>query len=484
MSPSATVVGAGPNGLVAAVLLARAGWAVTVLEAAPTPGGGTRSDQALVAGVTHDVCSAVHPLGVASPVLRALPLEDHGLRWVHPPAPVAHVIDRHRAVVVERSVEETAAGLGVDARAYRRLLGPLVARREAVVDLVLGGMAGGRPASLDASARSAAALARLGLAGARSARGLAGRFGGAEARALLAGLAAHSVLPLHRVPSGAVGLLLGVLAHDPGWPVAEGGSQRIAEALVSLLEAHGGTVECGRRVEDLRELGDPDAVLADVAPGALAEMAGDRLRPRQRRALRRFRHGPGVCKVDWVLDGPIPWADPRVARAGTVHLGGTFEQVAAAEAEVWAGRHPEAPFVLLAQHTLFDPTRVGPGAPEGAHTVWAYCHTPVGSTVDVSGSIAAMVEAAAPGFRDRVVATRTMTADRMAAYNANYVGGDITGGIADLRQTVARPVASPRPWRTSVPGVYLCSSSTPPGGGVHGMCGWHAARCALADHRG
>ena len=305
-----------------------------------------------------------------------------------------------------------------------------------------------------------------------------------EARALVAGLAAHSVLPLHRLPTGAVGLLLGVLAHDPGWPVAEGGSQRIADALVSLLEAHGGTVECGRRVEDLRELGDVDAVLLDVAPGALAAMAGDRLRPRQRRALRRFRHGPGVCKVDWALDGPMPWADPRVARAGTVHLGGTFEQVAAAEAEVWGGRHPRPPSSCWPSTRCSIPTRVGPGAPEGSHTVWAYCHTPVGSTEDVSGSIAAMVEAAAPGFRDRIVATRTMTADRDAAHNANYVGGDITGGVADLRQTLARPLASPQPWRTPLPGVYLCSASTPPGGGVHGMCGWHAARCALADHPG
>ncbi len=386
-------------------------------------------------------------------------------------------------MLARRSVSVTGAELGPDGPAYERLMQPLVENRTELLSAIMSPF---DPLSMVRSARrpgAARALGHLALGAARSAAGLVERFETPDARALIAGLAAHSILPLARPPSGAVALALGLLAHDVGWPVAQGGSQRIADALVSLLRAEGGRVECGQRVTSLSQVADRDAALFDVSPSALAAIAGDRLPLRYRRSLRRFRHGPGVCKVDWVLDGPIPWAEPRLGAAGVVHLGGTFEQVAAAEAEVWAGRHPRAPFVLLAQQSLFDGSRIAPPAPSGAQAVWAYCHTPFGSTLDVSEVIASMVQDAAPGFRDRVLDTHVMTAMQMQAHNPNYVGGDISGGVADLRQTLARPVPGPHPWRTPIPGVYLCSSSTPPGGGVHGMCGWHAAQCALADVR-
>ena len=470
----AVVVGAGPNGLVAAVTLARRGWKVEVLEAGPVPGGGTRSAELVEAGVLHDICSAIHPLALASPALRDLPLAGHGLRWVQPDAPVAHVLAPDRVVVQHRSVEQTVASLGADGTAWRRLFGPILDAGDGLTDGLLS--------PLKVPPRHPMLLARFGLLGIRSADSLAGRFRTPEARALLAGHAGHAILPLDAPATGAYALMLAGLAHRVGWPMAEGGSQRIADALVGLLESLGGTVTCDRRVASFDELPPHDAALFDVTPRQLVQIMGDRLPVGYRRRLARFRYGTGVFKVDWVLREPIPWRDPGAATAGTVHLGGSFERIAAAEAEVHAGRHPEHPYVLLAQHTLFDPTRVDTArAPAGRQTVWAYCHVPSGSTLDMTSRIEAVIEAAAPGFRDCVVGRHTMGTVEMEAHDANYIGGDINGGVADLRQFVARPVASLHPWRTPVPGVYLCSASTPPGGGVHGMCGRHAAREVLRD---
>ena len=462
---SATVVGSGPNGLVAAITLARAGWDVRVLEAADTPGGGLRSAELTRPGVLHDVCSAIHPLALASPAMRSLDLGDSGLRWVHPDVPLAHPLDDGPAALMHRSVDVTAAGLGSDAGTYRDMYQPLVERGFEVSDGLLS--------PLDVPPAHPVALARFGWIGIRSARRLARRrFDTTEARALFAGLAAHSILSLDAASSAGYGLMLGLLGHTVGWPMAEGGSGRIADALVSVLEDHGGRVECGRRVSSLTEIGEADAVVLDLTPRQVVDIASDRLPNRYRRRLSRFRYGPGVFKVDWVLDGPIPWSDPQCPRAATVHVGGTLEEVHAAEHQVSRGRHPDAPFVLLAQPTLFDRSR----APDGSETAWGYCHVPNGSDVDMTEAIETQIERFAPGFRDRVVARHTMGTSDMQAHDANYVGGDINGGAADLRQFVARPRFGLHPWRTPVAGLYLCSSSTPPGGGVHGMCGWHAAQ--------
>lgn len=466
--PDAIVVGSGPNGLVAALTLADAGWTVEVLEAASTPGGGTRSAELISPGVVHDVCSAIHPLGLASPAMRELPLADHGLRWVHPEVALAHPLDGGRAGLLRRDLDATAEGLGADGASYRRLLAPFVDAGTDLADSLLEPLA--------MPPRHPLLLARFAPVGIRSAAGLGrSRFDGDEARGLLAGLAAHSVLRLGAPGTAGYALMLGLLAHVVGWPMAEGGSQRIADALVAELEARGGTVTCDRRVASLDELAPVDAVLLDLTPSQVVALAGDHLPSRYRRRLERFRRGPGVHKVDWTLDGPVPWAAPEVAGAGTVHVGGTLDEVVAAEDEVWAGRHPARPFVLLAQQTSFDPTR----APAGVHTAWGYCHVPHGSTVDVTDRIEAQVERFAPGFRDRITGRHVMGPAALEAYDENYVGGDISGGVADLRQLAARPTLGLHPWRTPVDGLYLCSSSTPPGGGVHGMCGRSAAEEVL-----
>ena len=466
MSREAVVVGAGPNGLVCAITLARAGWKVRVLEAADEPGGGVRTEALTLPGFAHDVCSAVHPMALASTALADLKVD-----WVQPDAPLAHPLDGGRAVVVERSVDATAAHLGEDGPAYQKLMTRIVEGASSITNAVLSPRRVPRPSL---------ALVDYGAVGIRSATSVArSKFETPAAQALMGGLAAHSVLPLDSPLTAGVGLLLGLLAHAVGWPIVRGGSQAIADALVAELEAAGGEVQTGVRVRALAELGNPDAVMLDLTPAQVLAVAGDQLPARYRRALTRYRYGPGVCKVDWALDGPIPWSAPEVGRAVTVHVGGTLEEIAAAEADPHAGRHAARPFVLLAQATVADPTR----APAGQHTGWAYCHVPSGSTEDRSDAIEAQVERFAPGFRDRILARNVLTAKAIEARDPSRVGGDIGGGVADWRQLLARPTLSERPWVTPVRGLYLCSSATPPGGGVHGMCGWHAARSVLRRHR-
>ncbi len=468
-TPDAIVVGSGPNGLAAALTLARAGLAVQVHESAPTAGGGCRTEELTLPGFAHDVCSAVHPLLAASPFFARARLDSISLRT--PEVAVAHPLDGGRAAVTAGSVEHTAAMLGADARAYRRLLGPLVERAAEIVPGVLSPIAA-RPVHVGA-------LARFGLRGLWPASTLARAYATTEARALLAGMAAHSMRPLSAPGTGAFALLLSLLAHTVGWPVVEGGSTRITEALIAELRAAGGSLHTDSPIAALREL-PPGAIrLLDVTPSQLLALARGGLPPRYARALRRFRHGPGVCKVDWALAGPVPWRAEVARTTAALHLGGTFEEIALSEAEVWAGRHPERPFCIAVQPCVLDPSR----APAGAHTFYAYCHVPSGSSLDMTARIEAQVERFAPGFGELVLARHTVTAAELQRHNPNYVGGDINGGAATLRQTLIRPTLATRPYRTALPGVYLCSSSTPPGGGVHGMCGEGAARAALADLR-
>jgi phytoene dehydrogenase-like protein len=465
--PDAVVVGAGPNGLAAAIELARSGLSVRVLEAADTVGGGARSAELTLPGFLHDVCSAIHPLGVASPFFRTLPLAEHGLEWIEPPAALAHPFDDGTAVVLERTPDAALPTLGEDESRWRRLFAPLARDAESLLEDVLA------PLHLPAHPLR---LARFGARAALPATALARlSFGGAKARGVFAGLAAHSMLPLERPPSAAFGLMLGLLAHSVGWPLPRGGSQRLSDALASHLRSLGGEIETGRRVGSLAELGDARPVLLDVTPRGLLSLAGDRLPARYRGRLERYRYGPGVFKLDWALDGPIPWRAEECARAATVHLGATLEEIAASEAAPFRGEIAERPYVLLAQQSLFDPTR----APAGQHTAWAYCHVPNGSTVDMTERIEAQVERFAPGFRERILGRSALGPADVESYNENYVGGDINGGAAILSQLFTRPVARVSPYTTPLPGVFLCSASTPPGGGVHGMCGFHAARAAL-----
>jgi phytoene dehydrogenase-like protein len=464
----AVVIGSGPNGLAAAITLAQADRSVLVLEAGATIGGGVRSAELTLPGFLHDTCSAIHPLAASSSFFRALPLHKYGLQWIHPPAPLAHPLDDGMVAVLERSVEVTGETLGPDAAAYRKLMIPFVKDWERLAVDMLG--------PLSIPPHHPLVLARFGLRAVRSARGLAeSLFDGERARALFAGMAGHSMLPLERSPTAAFGLVLGIAGHSVGWPIPRGGSQRIADALASYLRSLGGEIMTGWRVESLDELPSSRLILADVTPRQLLGIVGHRLPAGYRRKLQGYRYGPGVFKLDLALDGPIPWKAESCARASTVHVGGTFEEIAAAERAVWQGKHPAKPFVLLAQQSLFDPNR----SPQGKHTVWAYCHVPFGSTVDMAQRIEAQIERFAPGFRDRILARSTMSAVDMERYNPNYVGGDINGGIQDLRQLFTRPVPRLVPYSTPVKGLYLCSSSTPPGGGVHGMCGFYAARAAL-----
>ncbi|MGH7563365.1 MAG: phytoene desaturase family protein [Gemmatimonadota bacterium] len=464
--PDAVVVGAGPNGLAAALALAGTGHAVRVIEAEAEIGGGLRTAELTLPGFRHDVCSAIHPLGIGSPFLRTLPLGKHGLVWVHPEAPLAHPLPGGGAAILERSLDATARGLGPDGDAWLSLMGPHV---EAWPDIEAEVLGPPRPP------RHPIAMARFARHALRSAEAVGRRFRGEKAAALWAGLAAHSMSALDRRLTAGVGLVLTILAHRVGWPFPRGGSDRLALAMASLLAVRAGEISTGHRVESLDDVPAAGAVLLDVTPRQLLRIAGERLPPGYRRGLARFRYGPAAFKVDWALDGPIPWLAEECARAGTVHVGGAAAEIAAGERAVERGKHPERPFVLLAQPTLFDDER----APAGRHVAWSYCHVPNGSTVDMTERIERQVERFAPGFRERVLARHTMGPAELEAHDANLVGGHINGGVQDLRQTFARPVASLDPYSTPIPGVYICSSSTPPGGGVHGMCGYHAARSAL-----
>lgn len=462
----AIVVGAGPNGLSAAITLASAGCRVIVLEARETIGGGTRTAELTLPGFRHDICSAVHPLGIGSPFFRHTPLDQYGLDWAQPDLPLAHPLDDGTAVSLERDVAATAENLGADGPAYRRLMGPLAENWSKLLDSLLGPL--GLP-------RHPLALARI-LPGLLPAASLARRaFREERAPALLAGLAAHITLPLEWATTAAYGLMLGLLGHAVGWPVARGGSQAIADALGMHLRSLGGVIETGVHVKSMEELPPARAWLFDVTPRALLSITGDRLPRRYRAALARYRYGQGVFKIDYALSEPVPWRSADARRAGTLHIGGTLAEIALSERAIWAGEHPERPYVLASQPSLFDQTR----APAGRHTLWAYCHVPSGSTFDMTDRIESQIERFAPGFRDCVLARHTMNTVAYEAYNPNFVGGDINAGAQTWRQLFTRPAIRFNPYTTPRPDIFLCSASTPPGGGVHGMCGYHAARAVL-----
>jgi len=451
----AIVIGAGPNGLAAALTLA-------------TAGGGARTAELTLPGFRHDVCSAIHPLGIGSPFFRGLRLEATEVEWIHSPLVMAHPLDDGTAIEMHRSVDETARGLGPDGAAWRRLFAPLARDWDALAPALLS--------PLLRVPRHPFKMARFGLRALPSATALAGaRFAGPRARALFAGLAAHSILPLDMPLTASFGLVLGLTGHALGWPLARGGSQAITDALVRRLEASGGRVRTGAHVTRLDDLPPARAILADVTPRQLVAMAGSRLRGRYRRRLERYRYGPGIFKIDAALDGPVPWRAEACRRAATVHVGGTLEEIAESERAAWDGRQHERPFVLVAQQSLFDPTR----APAGRHTLWAYCHVPNGSTADRTEAILGQIERFAPGLRDRILSMSVRGPAALEAYDANYVGGDINGGSQGFDQLFGRPAWRIDPYSTPDPGLFLCSSATPPGGGVHGMCGHLAARSAL-----
>lgn len=461
----AVVVGAGPNGLAAAITIAQAGRSVLLIEGRETIGGGTKTEELTLPGFLHDVCSSVFPMAVLSPFFRSLPLREHGLEWVHPQIPLAHPLDDGTAVIADRSVEITARNLGEDADAYRRLMQPIVKGWAQLEPLLLG---------YARVPEKPFAAARFGWNAMRSASKLArSLFRGDRARALFAGNAAHSILPLDKTPTAAFGLVFAASEHVAGWPFARGGAWKISQALASYLQSVGGELIIGQWVKCLEELPPSRVVLCDVAAKQLAEMSGGRLPDAFRSKLRRLRYGPGICKVDWALDGPIPWKAEECKRAGTVHLGGTLEEIEISERAAWQGEICEKPFVLLAQASLFDNTR----APTGKHTVWAYCHVPNGSDADMSRQIESQIERFAPGFRKRILKRSVLTTSQLQARNPNLIGGDITGGAVNLGQLVFRPTW--RTYATPARGLYLCSASTPPGGGVHGICGHLAARAAL-----
>jgi phytoene dehydrogenase-like protein len=463
----AVIVGSGPNGLAAAITLAQAGAKVLVLEGHASIGGGTRTAELTLPGFRHDVCSACHPMGILSPFFRTLPLEQHGLRWMQPRASVAHPLDDQPAVILRRSLSETARALGVDARAYEGLLAPFLDDPHGLMGDILA------PLRIP---KHPFKMMRFGLHAIRSAVGLArGKFQGDRARALIAGCAAHSVLPLERALTAALALVFCVTGHVEEWPVAEGGSEAIARALASLLTSLGGRIETGRWIRSIADLPPARVYLFDTSPSELATIAEPVLPASYVRRLRRYRYGPAAFKVDWALDGPIPWRDPTILEASTVHVGGTLDEIAASERAAWNGEHPDRPVVLLCLQCQVDPSR----APAGKQTGYAYCHVPAGSTVDLTDAIERQVERFAPGFRDRILARHAMSAVAFAQYNPSFVGGAITGGVADLAQLFTRPVARWNPYTTPNRRIFIGSASSPPGGGVHGMCGYYAARAAL-----
>jgi phytoene dehydrogenase-like protein len=464
----AIVVGSGPNGLAAAIYLQQNGLSVLILEAKNEIGGGLRSAELTLPGFTHDICSAIHPLAVGSPFFQQLPLEDHGLEYIYPEIAAAHPFDNGTAAVLKQSVTETAKLLVSDAQAYLKLMQPIVTDWPNIAADVLG------PFHYP---KHPLAMARFGLSALTSATHLSKLFKTEEAKGLLAGMAAHSMQPLSKITTSAAALVLMINGHLKGWPIPKGGSNRIANALASYFTSIGGKIETNTYVKSLGQLPSAHSVLFDVSPKQLLQIAGHKFSSLYKWQLERYRYGMGVFKVDWALDGPIPFMAEECKKAGTIHIGNSIQEITNAEQQTWDGQHPEKPFVLLAQQSVFDPSR----APDGKHTAWAYCHVPNGSKVDMTNAIENQIERFAPGFKDRILAKHTMSPAQMEEYNPNYIGGDINGGVIDIGQLFTRPALRWSPYRTSAKGIYICSASTPPGGGVHGMCGYDAAKRVLKD---
>jgi phytoene dehydrogenase-like protein len=464
----AIVVGSGPNGLAAAILMQQKGLSVLLVEGKETIGGGLRSAELTLPGYIHDICSAVHPLAVASPFFEQMPLSEYGLEYIFPPVAAAHPFDNGTAAIIKTSVEDTAGLLGPDERAYKKLMYPVVKDWPLIAPDVLGPLH---------YPKHRFAMARFGLAALTSASHLARRFNTMEAQGLIGGMAAHSMQPLTNLSTSAIALVLMTAAHLKGWPVPKGGSQSIANALAAYFLSMGGKIETNFYVNSMEALPSAHAVLFDVTPKQLLRIAGHRFSSIYKWQLERYRYGMGVFKVDWALDAPIPFTAPACRDAGTIHIGNTFNEIGAAEQQTWDGKIVEKPFVLLAQPAVFDGTR----APQGKHTAWAYCHVPNGSKTDMTNAIEKQIERFAPGFQERILARHTMNPAQMEEYNPNYIGGDINGGVIDLGQLFTRPALRWSPYKTSAKGIYICSSSTPPGGGVHGMCGYYAAKRALKD---
>jgi len=464
----AVVVGSGPNGLAAAIALQREGLSVLLLEARAEIGGGMRSAELTLPGFLHDVCSAIHPMAANSPFFSTLPLEKHGLEYIYPPVAAAHPFDDGTAAVLSGSVLGTARLLGADERAYIRLFEPLVRGWPSIAPDVLGPLHFPKHPLLTAA---------FGLKALPSAVRLAGRWRTDAARGLWGGMAAHSMVPLTKVATAAIGLVLMISGHLKGWPLPRGGTASLGRALASYFTSLGGKIQTNFEVKSLDQLPSSRAVLLDLTPRQLLRLGGHRWSSLYQSQLARYRYGMGVFKIDWALDGAIPFTAEECRRAGTVHIGGRLEEIVASEQTVWDGGHAEKPYILLAQQSLFDATRT----PRGKHTAWAYCHVPNGSTKDMTGTIEMQIERFAPGFRERILARHVMNTEQLESYNANYIGGDINGGAIDVRQLFTRPVLRSSPYRTSAKGIYICSASTPPGGGVHGMCGYYAAKRALRD---
>lgn len=465
----AIVIGSGPNGLAAGITLAGAGLSVVIYEAKATIGGGMRSAELTLPGFVHDVCSAIHPFGVSSSFFRSVPLESLGLEWIHPPIPLVHPFDGGKAALLDRDLELTAENLGADGKEYANLMKRLVEGWEQYGSDVLA------PFHFPRHPLLLIRFARVAMQAAEKLWNT--RFKTREARGLFAGLAGHSLLPLDRPLTAAFALVLGIQGHLYGWPFPKGGSQKIADTLAAYFHSLGGEIVTNAEIKSLDELPKSKLILCDIAPKQLLELAGSRFPDGYKQKLKKFRYGPGVFKLDWALDGPIPWKAEEAKRAGTVHIGGEADAIAIAEKAVWEKKHPDKPFVILAQHSLFDPTR----APEGKHTAWAYCHVPACSETDMTEAIENQIERFAPGFKERILAKAKLNAQQIESYNPNYVGGDINGGVQDIMQLFARPARFFSPYSTPLKGIYLCSSSTPPGGGVHGMCGYHAAKKALKE---